>query len=157
MPTAGRNDPCPCGSGQKYKRCCMAREQAAMLAAPLAKPAAVAASKEGQPAPAAELRATMDEVMALDQASNAVIDLLDAGRLDDAEQAARELLAHYPEVHDGYDRLGMVYEARGRPREAADCYRQVLAFMRAHPDQYEPAMATTFLELIAKLDPPPAG
>ncbi len=19
---AGRNDPCPCGSGQKYKRCC---------------------------------------------------------------------------------------------------------------------------------------
>jgi uncharacterized protein len=21
-PQAGRNDPCPCGSGQKYKRCC---------------------------------------------------------------------------------------------------------------------------------------
>lgn len=21
---AGRNDPCPCGSGEKYKRCCMA-------------------------------------------------------------------------------------------------------------------------------------
>ena len=21
---AGRNDPCPCGSGRKYKRCCMA-------------------------------------------------------------------------------------------------------------------------------------
>ncbi len=21
-PSAGRNDPCPCGSGQKYKRCC---------------------------------------------------------------------------------------------------------------------------------------
>jgi SEC-C motif-containing protein len=21
-PTAGRNDPCPCGSGMKYKRCC---------------------------------------------------------------------------------------------------------------------------------------
>ena len=24
----GRNDPCPCGSGTKYKRCCMARDQA---------------------------------------------------------------------------------------------------------------------------------
>jgi SEC-C motif domain protein len=22
VPQAGRNDPCPCGSGKKYKRCC---------------------------------------------------------------------------------------------------------------------------------------
>jgi uncharacterized protein len=21
-PTPGRNDPCPCGSGKKYKKCC---------------------------------------------------------------------------------------------------------------------------------------
>ncbi len=25
----GRNDPCPCGSGKKYKKCCMARREAA--------------------------------------------------------------------------------------------------------------------------------
>jgi len=25
----GRNDPCPCGSGEKYKRCCMARDKVA--------------------------------------------------------------------------------------------------------------------------------
>ena len=25
----GRNDPCPCGSGKKYKRCCLAKEQEA--------------------------------------------------------------------------------------------------------------------------------
>lgn len=23
QPTAGRNDPCPCGSGNKYKKCCL--------------------------------------------------------------------------------------------------------------------------------------
>ena len=23
-PKIGRNDPCPCGSGKKYKKCCMA-------------------------------------------------------------------------------------------------------------------------------------
>lgn len=23
QPRVGRNDPCPCGSGQKFKRCCM--------------------------------------------------------------------------------------------------------------------------------------
>jgi len=27
-PRIGRNDPCPCGSGKKYKKCCMARDQA---------------------------------------------------------------------------------------------------------------------------------
>ncbi|MBI2382070.1 MAG: SEC-C domain-containing protein [Gammaproteobacteria bacterium] len=24
-PKVGRNDPCPCGSGQKYKKCCGAK------------------------------------------------------------------------------------------------------------------------------------
>ena len=28
-PKVGRNDPCPCGSGKKYKKCCMAKENAA--------------------------------------------------------------------------------------------------------------------------------
>lgn len=28
---AGRNDPCPCGSGKKYKKCCMGREQVVSL------------------------------------------------------------------------------------------------------------------------------
>ena len=29
MNKPGRNDPCPCGSGKKYKQCCLSREQAA--------------------------------------------------------------------------------------------------------------------------------
>ncbi len=29
----------------------------------------------------------------------------------------------FPEVHDGYDRLGMVYEARGDKEQAADYYK----------------------------------
>jgi len=24
----GRNDPCPCGSGKKYKKCCLLKEEA---------------------------------------------------------------------------------------------------------------------------------
>lgn len=27
MPSVGRNDPCPCGSGRKYKNCCLRRDQ----------------------------------------------------------------------------------------------------------------------------------
>ena len=27
LPKVGRNDPCPCGSGKKYKKCCLNRDQ----------------------------------------------------------------------------------------------------------------------------------
>ena len=41
MRKTGRNDPCHCGSGQKYKRCCLLKDQAAehvaLLAAATAK------------------------------------------------------------------------------------------------------------------------
>lgn len=101
--------------------------------------------------------ASIQEPDALDEASNAVVDLVDAGRLDEAEHAARELLVRYPEVHDGHDRLGMVYEARGQNAQAADCYRRVVDFARAHPAQYDPEFEARYLDLIAKLDPPAAA
>jgi hypothetical protein len=63
----------------------------------------------------------------------------------------------YPEVHDGYDRLRMVYQARGEKKQAADYYRQVIEFVRAHPDQYQPEVETTFHKLVAKLEPPASG
>jgi TolA-binding protein len=77
------------------------------------------------------------------------------GKLDEAEQAARDFLVRFPEVHDGYDRLGMVYEARGDTKQAADYYRKVIDFVRAHPDQYELEFETTFHRLVQKLDPTP--
>lgn len=141
-----RNAPCPCGSGKKYKRCCLEKDAAAKRAA---RPVVVA--KPPRPSAADLLLDDSDE---LTNASNAVVDLVHAGKLDEAEIAARDLLVRFPEVHDGYDRLGMVYEARGENKKAADCYRQVIDFARAHPTHYEPAFETTFHQLIAKLDPP---
>jgi SEC-C motif len=29
MKDVGRNDPCPCGSGKKFKKCCLGKESAA--------------------------------------------------------------------------------------------------------------------------------
>ncbi len=29
----GRNDPCPCGSGRKYKECCLSKDEAAARSA----------------------------------------------------------------------------------------------------------------------------
>jgi Flp pilus assembly protein TadD len=97
-----------------------------------------------------------DELTKLIEDSNAVIKMVRAGQLDEAEHAARELLVRFPDFHDGYDRLGMVYEARGDNKQAAHCYRQVIDFVRARPDQYEPGFEDTFHRLIQKLDPAPA-
>lgn len=159
MPKTGRNDPCPCGSGKKYKHCCLEKDQADELAPAIAQRVALQAQKANQAAQRKdyqtellESQAALHESQALDAASNAVVDLVHAGRLDEAEQAARELLVRYPEVHDGYDRLGMVHEARGQFREAADCYRKVIEFTRANPEDYDAGFVDSFLELIVKLE-----
>jgi Flp pilus assembly protein TadD len=150
MTKTGRNDPCHCGSGKKYKRCCLDQDEATERATR-------AAAEAAKPPPQVVRGPLLDESDELTNASNGVIALIRAGKVDEAEQAARELLVRYPEVHDGYDRLGMVYEARGDHKQAAHCYRQVIDFVRAHPDQYEPEFEATFHRLIAKLDPPTAA
>lgn len=116
-----------------------------------------AAMQEEQRARIEDLAAAMEEADELDEASNSVVDLIHAGRLDEAEQAARDLLVRYPEVPDGHDRLGMVYQARGQNREAAECYRKVVEFMRAHAADFDPELQTHFLERIARLDPSAAA
>ena len=65
--------------------------------------------------------------------------------------AVRNLLVRFPEVHDGYDRLGMVYEARSDNKQAADYYRKVIDFVRARPDQYEPGFEDTFHRLMTRV------
>jgi tetratricopeptide (TPR) repeat protein len=166
MAKPGRNDRCPCGSGKKYKACCLPKDQAAR-----AKEAAAqqAGRSERAGVRRQELRKARDAITArlamaadldddaLTTASNAVVDLVRAGRLDQAEAAARDLLVRYPDVHDGWDRLGMVHEARGEKREAADCYRKLVAFLEQNPDYAEPAFKDAVLARIAKLEPPQAS
>ncbi len=127
MAKIGRNDPCPCGGGQKYKRCCLPRDEAAA--------AERAPAREREPAAATF---TTEDDDGLDQASNVVIDLIDAGRLDEAEQAAHDLLERYPEVHDGLERLAMVAAARGDRARAAEYYRKAADFVQARTEWYDP-------------------
>ncbi len=149
MAKIGRNDPCPCGSGKKYKKCCMASDEAAARAARPAQPAAVPARRPSL----ASYFQEQDERDELTEASNAVVDLVQAGNLDAAEQGARDLLARFPDVHDGYDRLGMVCEARRDHRQAADCYRKAIDVIRSHPDACDPAFEAVYQKLIDRLEP----
>jgi tetratricopeptide (TPR) repeat protein len=141
MAKVGRNQSCPCGSGKKYKRCCLAQDEARAAE----QRRATAADDPG-----------WDHDDDLDEASNAVVDLIHAGRLDDAEAAARDLLVRYPEVVDGLERLGMVYEARGDPKQAADYYRQAARFILDHPDGFDGEIPTSLIEQANDLDPLPS-
>jgi hypothetical protein len=137
MAKIGRNDPCPCGSGQKYKRCCLTRDEAA-----------AAADRAATRARAVEPAAAPFEILSdddgLDDASNVVVDLIDAGRLDEAEQAAQDLLARYPDVHDGLERVAMVAAARGDRARAAEYYRKAADFVHAHANYYDTEMEIYF-------------
>lgn len=105
-----RNAPCPCGSGKKYKLCCLPERQA---------------KRQVESAPdRISLRKSEDD---LDALSNHVIDLIHASQFDEAEAAARDLMQRFPEAIDGLERLGHVYEARGDSQRAAHYYRQAVA------------------------------
>jgi hypothetical protein len=141
MAKIGRNDLCPCNSGKKYKKCCMAIDEATARAARPAQPA-------GRPS----LASYVQEHDELTEASNAVVDMVQSGNLDAAEQAAHELLVRFPGVHDSYDRLGMVCEARGDHRQAANYYRIAINVIRNHPDDYDPEFEGVFQRLVDRLE-----
>jgi predicted Zn-dependent protease len=128
MAKIGRNQPCPCDSGKKYKHCCLATDQAA-----------AAATREEQrrnapppPAPRPMPRwAVVDDAdHQLDRMSNDVVDLIDAGRFDEAERMCHRLLDQFPDLPDGHMRLGQLFRARGEPATAARHLRLAAAVAR---------------------------
>lgn len=162
MAKPGRNDHCPCGSGKKYKKCCLAKDEAAEREAA----AVVRAARDVQQAEKRQgLREVREAIIAglaghapdisdeLAHASNAALRLFHEDRLDETEAAARELMARFPDMPDGWEYLGLVHEKRDERRAAADCYRRALELVRRHPEDYEPAFEQQFEELIARLDP----
>lgn len=115
MAKTGRNAPCPCGSGKKYKKCCLLLDEK---------------SRSQQNAEVVYSTGNPDD---LDMLSNSVLDLIDEGQLDEAEKISHELLSRYPDQIDGFDRLGMVWEARGDRKKAAEYYRKAAAFAENNP------------------------
>jgi tetratricopeptide (TPR) repeat protein len=88
----GRNDPCPCGSGKRYKHCC----------GKIASAAAAAGSVTVMPA-AADAGVTRAMLMAL-------IPLLQAGRHAELEHRARELTSLDPGSGGAWKALGVALE-----------------------------------------------
>jgi len=135
MAKVGRNDPCLCGSGKKYKKCCLSLE-------------------EPKPTPSQESFnwiVDTEDPFILD--SNRVVDLIDVGELDKAEHLAEKLLKDHPEHVDGLERLAMVNEARGNREKAIGFYQRALKLI-ADDDGYDEEIRKFYRGKIAQLEKP---
>lgn len=146
MTKTGRNQPCPCNSGKKYKRCCLRSDQEAEAQ----RVAQAERAQSLRPSDNSVAFVEDDDLDQLDTRSNRVVDLIREGRLDEAEAAAKDLVTRYPGFPDGPMRLAMVCEAREQPKLAAAHYREAAA---CFDDDCEEARAS-LLSQANKLDPP---
>ncbi len=102
----GRNEPCPCGSGRKYKQCCLASA---------ARRPAGGRPTTGLPIP---------------QVLRNAVELQRAGQLDEARLLYRQVLEARPEHAQALLLSGMLAYEQGRHDEAADSIRRSI---RANP------------------------
>jgi len=131
----GRNQPCPCGSGRKYKHCCWDCDRAAHVH--------ITPAEWSQGYHVAETD--------LDRLSNSVVHLVDEGRLDEADAACELLRTLYPEVHDWLMCKTMVCEARGEFEIAIEYCERTIAWMDAHPEDFDPESREPFYTDIERL------
>lgn len=107
-----RNDPCTCGSGKKFKKCCIDKPKVVQE-------------------PSAEYLEILKEAQEFDTLSNRVPELIGLGKLDEADEMCRLLMNEYPHMVDGLQRWAEVHEARVNKAEAAEYYRKTYEFMVA--------------------------
>jgi SWIM/SEC-C metal-binding protein len=129
QPKIGRNDPCYCGSGKKYKKCCRAKDQETALAARENK-----RLKEEAAAERLALIPSCDED--IDEYSNRVVDLIHEGDLVAAEKACVELEEKFPGFIDCPDRRAMLCEAHGELEQAISYNKRCLEIIAAAPEGY---------------------
>jgi tetratricopeptide (TPR) repeat protein len=123
----GRNEPCPCGSGKKYKKCCINA-----VSAPMIDPRFV------------------DMDLELDNLSNQVPALIRQNKYVEAEGVCRRLLDEYPDQIDGLHRLAELLEAKGEYQQAAEYYLKSAEFARQN-DGFEQASIDNFMEKVEEL------
>jgi Flp pilus assembly protein TadD len=122
-PLVGRNDPCPCGSGKRYKQCHGALDTATTASATGIGEAS--APPAGAAAPASASAATLaQQGLAAHQ----------RGDLDAAERAYRAALAREPEQPLALHYLGVVLHQRGGHADALPLLERTAALAAHEPE-----------------------
>jgi predicted TPR repeat methyltransferase len=152
----GRNDPCPCGSGKKYKRCCLPRENVPLRAdrrqgvsdafdIPQAIQAGMADHRAGR---LPEAKAIYRKVLTFDPRNPDALHLLGviAHQVGDHQQAieyirlaidyCNQAVSRQPANPFVYNNLGEAYRALGRTQEAVACYEKALSIKPDYAEAY---------------------
>jgi len=88
----------------------------------------------------------------IDRISNRAVDLIEEGRLDEAEQICQRLLEEFPDLPDGLMRTAAVREARGQRREAAAYYRKAADVQIKNDPEYGQEFAASLRAQADELD-----
>ena len=145
-PAVGRNDPCPCGSGRKFKQCHGALDRPAdapPATAPPSSPtpdvgafvrAAMAEHQRGDLESAERhYRAALDAAPGLPTATHYLgVILFQRHRLDDALPLLEQSCAAVPEEPEFHNNLGLALAAADRNDEAVAAYRRALELRPRH-------------------------
>jgi predicted O-linked N-acetylglucosamine transferase (SPINDLY family)/predicted SAM-dependent methyltransferase len=110
MTQPGRNDPCPCGSGKKYKKCHGAQAPAAAAASHI--------TRSAEPLPDAQ------------RLFESAVEMHRRGLFDEAQAVYQRMLAAYPNHPHLLHNLGLLDFERGHYAQAAE---RVQAALRAEP------------------------
>jgi tetratricopeptide (TPR) repeat protein len=124
MAKIGRNDPCPCGSGKKQKKCCSTiGDSSAELATSAVEPSVPYVCDSCG-------KGVDDEIN--DRADH-ILDQLLEGRVDEAEALCHAFIQDFPAEAEGLDLLSMVFEERGQRDRALALLRQASNIAHANP------------------------
>lgn len=138
MNAPGRNDPCPCGSGRKYKHCCLGKGQAAGGAAVVTPDAwhrrGLAAADQGR---FDDAIAAYQKALALRPRSAEILYHLgqaynQSGRKAEAVSVLEKAITLKPRFAPALNTLGMALDWLGRKKEATDRYRKAIAIDPGH-------------------------
>jgi tetratricopeptide (TPR) repeat protein len=129
----GRNDPCPCGSGKKYKQCCE-QTGAKMQVAPTgfnAQQALQTAMAQHQVGNLAQAEVLYKQVLQTNANHPDALHLLgliakQKGDFKTAVLLMRKALNFNPNCVEAYVNLGATLQEQDNLGEAADCYRKAL-------------------------------
>ena len=136
--SVSRNDPCPCGSGKKYKKCCLAQDEKS----------AAEQRRQAEEADAALLK----YVAELDELSNQANELIHAARWDEAALCCRQLQERFPDETDGDERFSQYYTERNDFALAKAHTQAALDKAAAQPAKFDPELLADLREHIAYLD-----
>ncbi|QHE89199.1 methyltransferase domain-containing protein [Hydrogenophaga sp. BPS33] len=143
MSAVGRNEPCPCYSGKKYKHCCMTRSSTPLAAGEATSPVdalnvAWSFFESGQATEAANLCRTVLRSDATQPDALYLLGVLacESGNCWDALELFRKAALARPQFPEAHYYLGLIHMRQAQHEQAASHYRQAIAsapgFVEAH-------------------------